>query len=50
MESKGRIPDSIWLERSISVTAPFELQVIPLKLQTELVAFHELKTGEFDDF
>lgn len=49
-ESIGRIPERFLLERLISVTELMELQVIPWKLQMELLAFHELKKSLVFEF
>ena len=43
MESSGRTPVKFWRESSISVTAPSELQVIPVKLHMELLDSQDLK-------
>ena len=48
MESRGRIAVKLWFESSIFVTKLFELQVIPVKLQVELLDSQELKALVFD--
>ena len=47
MESKGIEPVRPRLESSISLTEPFELHVIPVKLHIELLGFDSQESNKF---